>query len=142
MRNKRTSKPLKINELTSQLFEQKRIKNNILQAQVQNTWEKLMGNNVIKRTNKIFIKENKLIIKLTSAPLKNELNNSKKRKEIVVRYSLDEGINWSKPKIVYSGEAAYSSMTILKNGEIGLFFEKDNYTKNVFTSFSLDWLLN
>ncbi len=38
-----------------------------------------MGNNVIKRTNKIFIKENKLIIKLTSAPLKNELNNSKKR---------------------------------------------------------------
>ena len=79
MRNKRTSKPLKINELTSQLFEQKRIKNNILQAQVQNTWEKLMGNNVVKRTNKIFIKENKLIIKLTSAPLKNELNNSKKR---------------------------------------------------------------
>jgi hypothetical protein len=79
MRNNRTSKPLKINELTSQLFEQKRIKNNILQAQVQNTWEKLMGNNIIKRTNKIFIKENKLIIKLTSAPLKNELNNSKKR---------------------------------------------------------------
>ena len=79
MRNKRTSKPLKINELTSQLFEQKRIKNNILQAQIQNTWEKLMGNNIIKRTNKIFIKENKLIIKLTSAPLKNELNNSKKR---------------------------------------------------------------
>jgi len=79
MRNRRMSKPLKINELTSQLFEQKRIKNNILQAQVQNTWEKLMGNNIIKRTNKIFIKENKLIIKLTSAPLKNELNNSKKR---------------------------------------------------------------
>ena len=79
MKNKRISKPLKINELTSQLFEQKRIKNNILQAQIQNTWEKLMGNNVIKRTNKIFIKENKLIIKLTSAPLKNELNNSKKR---------------------------------------------------------------
>ncbi len=79
MINKRKSKPLKINELTSQLFKQKRIKNNILQAQIQNTWEKLMGNNVIKRTNKIFIKENKLIIKLTSAPLKNELNNSKKR---------------------------------------------------------------
>ena len=79
MKNKRMSKPLKINELTSQLFEQKRIKNNILQAQIQNTWEKLMGNNVIKRTNKIYIKENKLIIKLTSAPLKNELNNSKKR---------------------------------------------------------------
>ena len=62
MENKRTSKPLKINELTSQLFEQKRIKNNILQAQVQNTWEKLMGNNVIKRTNKIFIKEKREII--------------------------------------------------------------------------------
>jgi len=55
---------------------------------------------------------------------------------------LDEGKSWSKPKIVYSGEAAYSSMTILSNGKIGLFFEKDNYSKNAFTSFSLDWLLN
>ena len=72
----------------------------------------------------------------------SNINNLKERKEIVVRYSLDEGKNWSYPKKVYNGEAAYSSMTILKNGEIGLFFEKDNYTKNVFTSFSLDWLLN
>ena len=54
MKNKRTSKPLKINELTSQLFEQKRIKNNILQAQIQNTWEKLMGNNVISKARSRF----------------------------------------------------------------------------------------
>jgi sialidase-1 len=33
-------------------------------------------------------------------------------------------------------------MTILKNGEIGLFFEKDNYKSNVFTSFSLNWMIN
>lgn len=72
----------------------------------------------------------------------SNINNLKERKEIVVRYSLDEGKNWSYPKKVYNGEAAYSSMTILKNGEIGLFFEKDNYKSNVFTSFSLNWMIN
>ena len=37
-----------------------------------------MGNNVTKRTKNIFIKDSKLFIKISSSPLKNELNNSKK----------------------------------------------------------------
>ena len=31
-------------------------------------------------------------------------------------------------------------MTVLKNGDIGLFYEKNDYKENVFVSFSLDWL--
>ncbi len=67
-------------------------------------------------------------------------NSKKKRKNLTVRISYDEGKTWSKGKTVYTGASAYVSMTVLKNGDIGLFFEQDEYTKNPFISFSLEWL--
>lgn len=66
----------------------------------------------------------------------------KGRMNMSVRISYDEGKTWSAGKTVYAGSSAYSSMTVLANGDIGLFFEKDEYTENVFTSFSLEWLTN
>ena len=74
--------------------------------------------------------------------LLTNINNKKERKEIVLRYSIDEGRSWSNPKIIYNGEAAYSSMTVMENGSLGLFFEMDNYTKNVFTSISIKDVLS
>ncbi|MFK7845308.1 MAG: exo-alpha-sialidase [Rhodothermales bacterium] len=62
------------------------------------------------------------------------------RKNMTVRISYDEGQTWSAGKTIYPEGSAYSSLTILENGEIGLFFEKDDYKENVFTSFSLSWL--
>lgn len=64
----------------------------------------------------------------------------KGRKNMTVRISYDEGETWSEGKTIYEGGSAYSSLTILKNGDIGLFFEQDGYTKNPFVSFSLKWL--
>ncbi|NKI25817.1 exo-alpha-sialidase [Arenibacter sp. 6A1] len=64
----------------------------------------------------------------------------KGRQNMTVRVSYDEGKTWSEGKTIYTGGSAYSSMTILKNGDIGLFFEQDDYTKNPFVSFSLKWL--
>ena len=49
---------------------------------------------------------------------------------------------WSNPKLIYNGEAAYSSMTVMENGNLGLFFEMDNYTKNVFTSIPINEIIN
>ena len=66
--------------------------------------------------------------------------SEKGRTNMTVRISYDEGKTWSAGKTIYSGSSAYSSLTVLKNGDIGLFFEKDDYTENVFTSFSLKWL--
>lgn len=63
------------------------------------------------------------------------------RKNMTVRVSLDEGETWSEGKTIWPGSAAYSSLTILENGEMGLFFEKDDYSENVFVKFSLDWLM-
>lgn len=67
-------------------------------------------------------------------------NMKDERSNMTVRISYDEGLTWSEGKTIYPGSSAYSSLTILENGDIGLFFEKEGYTENVFVSFSLDWL--
>jgi len=67
-------------------------------------------------------------------------NMKKGRKNLTVRISYDEGQSWSKGKCIYPGSAAYSTLTVLANGDIGLVFEKDYYTENPFVSFSLEWL--
>ena len=67
-------------------------------------------------------------------------NSADSRENLSVRISYDEGETWSEAKTIYEGPAAYSDLTVLENGEIGVFFEADDYTRNLFTSFSLDWL--
>ncbi|SDD64748.1 sialidase-1 [Pricia antarctica] len=67
-------------------------------------------------------------------------NSVDERTNLTVRVSYDEGKTWSNGKTIYRGSAAYSSLTILDNGNIGVFFEKDDYTQNMFASFSLNWL--
>ena len=62
------------------------------------------------------------------------------RKNLTVRVSLDDGATWSTGRTVYAGSSAYSSMTVMDNGDVGLVFEKDDYTQNVFVRLSLDWL--
>jgi sialidase-1 len=62
------------------------------------------------------------------------------RENMTVSISSDEGKTWIQSKTIYAGSSAYSSMTILGNGDIGLFFEKDDYQENVFVSCSLEWL--
>lgn len=64
----------------------------------------------------------------------------KGRKNMTVKISYDEGETWSEGKTIYPGSSAYSSLTVLENGNIGLFFEKDEYKENPFVSFSLKWL--
>lgn len=66
--------------------------------------------------------------------------HEKGRTNLTVRVSYDEGLSWTEGKCIYPGGSAYSTLTVLDNGDIGLVFEKDNYTENPFVSFSLEWL--
>lgn len=68
-------------------------------------------------------------------------NNAQDRKNLTIRYSEDKGQSWSEGKIIYAGSAAYSDMSVLGNGQIGLFFERDDYSRNTFVKFSIDWLM-
>jgi len=33
-------------------------------------------------------------------------------------------------------------MTQLSNGNVGIFYEADNYTSNIFKSISIDWIMS
>lgn len=79
-----------------------------------------------------FDKKNRLIF--------SNAKSVKGRKNLAVRISYDDGKTWSEGKTIYEGGSAYSDLTVLENGEIGVFFEKDKYKENVFVSFSLEWL--
>ena len=67
-------------------------------------------------------------------------NSSSSRKNMTVRLSYDEGKTWPVQKTIYAGSSAYSDMTVMDNGDIGLVYEKDDYSYIVFDRFTLNWL--
>jgi len=58
-----------------------------------------------------------------------------------LQVSLDDGQTWISNKCVYNGSFAYSSLANMGNEEIGLLFERDDYTLISFLKTKLDWLL-
>ncbi len=68
----------------------------------------------------------------------NPASNS--RRNMTVRLSYDDGKTWPVKKTVYKASAAYSCLAVLPRGGIGLIYERDDYARITFTSFTLDWL--
>lgn len=66
------------------------------------------------------------------------------RRNVSVQMSSDEGATWGAPKTIYTGSSAYSSLTILPDGTIGIYYENgENSTYQMyFVRFSLNWLTN
>ena len=67
------------------------------------------------------------------------------RTHMTIKASFDECQTWSNSKLIYSGPSAYSCLTKLPNGNVGLFFESGEespYDKMVFTSFNPDELFS
>jgi sialidase-1 len=60
------------------------------------------------------------------------------RTHLTLKVSLDECQSWSDAKLIYAGPGAYSCLTKLPDGKIGMFFEagkKSAYEEMVFVSF-------
>lgn len=68
--------------------------------------------------------------------------SSSSRTNFTLRVSPDGGSNWPVARSLYAGSAAYSSICILPDKSIGVFFEKDNYTRMTFARVEADWLMN
>jgi sialidase-1 len=64
----------------------------------------------------------------------------KGRHHLTVRMSEDFGKSWPHARLVCEGSSAYSSLTALPNGEIGLLYERDDYKHLTFARFPLDWI--
>ena len=58
----------------------------------------------------------------------------------VVRLSYDDGITWPVAKKIPADFFAYSCLTPIKNSEIGLLYETENYREIAYTSFDIDWI--
>jgi len=78
MKSKRKSKLLSIKDLTSELYNSDKMRKGINEVEILNTWNKITNKQIQSRTKKLFVKENKLYIKVNSAPLRNELSNNRK----------------------------------------------------------------
>ena len=69
----RKSNELSLKEAIDQLLDTYRIRDRINEVRVKHSWEEFMGPVVAKRTTQIFISNKTLNIKVSSAPLKEEL---------------------------------------------------------------------
>ncbi|MFD7861021.1 exo-alpha-sialidase [Streptomyces sp. NPDC059783] len=62
------------------------------------------------------------------------------RKNLTVKMSCDNGKSWPIKKVVDAGASAYSTLTRLPDGRLGLLYERGNYEHITYASFDLKWL--
>ena len=71
-------------------------------------------------------------------------NNPKKRVNLTIRASTDNGRTWSGGRLLDARMCSYSCMTVLKDGRIGVLYEAEgagNVETLTFASFPLEWVL-
>jgi hypothetical protein len=73
------------------MFQQYRLTGKFREKRIINSWEKIMGSSISKRTSKVFMNNNILFVELTSAPLKNDLTLSKEK--IILLFEQEFGKN-------------------------------------------------
>lgn len=76
--------------------------------------------------------------------LLHSITNSMSRENVSVFVSYDEGRTWQDPVSLYRGPSVYSSLTVLSDGTIAAFIEKNPHgpCELWFQHFSFKWLLS
>lgn len=69
-------------------------------------------------------------------------NDSKKRKNMTIKYSTDNGNTWSQGKVLNPGFSAYSSLAQLDNNDLGILYEVNDYGDIAFSYLPIDWVLS
>lgn len=62
------------------------------------------------------------------------------RVRMTLRTSYDEGKTWPQSRLLYEGASAYSCLVALRDGEAGLIFERDDYSRITFARLARSWL--
>ena len=76
---KRSSKEEKLGDVVNQFIQTSGLSKKFTNHQVQVNFEKMMGPFLMKKVKKIFVKENKLYLKLESAAFKQEITMQKSK---------------------------------------------------------------
>lgn len=67
----------------------------------------------------------------------------KQRRNMTVKISYDDGKTWPHKRTIYDGPSAYSCLTVMPDGDIGLLYENGEespYEKISFIKFPLSWI--
>lgn len=75
----------------NQFLKEEHLEHTFKQKQLMSNWEHVMGKTIASRTTKIFFKDKTIFVKLSSAPLKQEMQNSKDKFLELVNAELGEG---------------------------------------------------
>ncbi|MBB74824.1 MAG: glycosyl hydrolase [Planctomycetaceae bacterium] len=62
------------------------------------------------------------------------------RQELTLRISYDEGHSWPVAHVLYAKAAAYSSLAVLPNREVGVLFERDDYSRISFATIGIEFV--
>ena len=84
------------------------------------------------------------IIRLSDGTLIHSLPNSKKRENVSIFVSTDEGQTWPYSKSICPGKSVYSSLAELPDGTIGAYIEENGGSDGIemwYMNFSRDWLM-
>jgi hypothetical protein len=68
-----------LKQVIEELIESYRLKDGLTTAKLVSSWEKIAGSYISERTEKIFVRGNKLFLKLNSPALKSELSFAKSK---------------------------------------------------------------
>ena len=66
--------------------------------------------------------------------------STKKREELTIRASYDDGKTWKHSRALHEGGSAYSCLCVLADETIGCLYEKDGYKRITFARFPLAWV--
>ncbi len=90
----RKSNEQSIKDVISDFIQSNHMKNKLIEINIINNWEKIVGVLIAKNTTKIYFFKNKLFIHIESAPLRNELNYSRSKiLELINKEAGEELIN-------------------------------------------------
>ena len=76
---KRENDIFKIKDLIPGMLKENKLQKGMDQLLVKEAWEDIMGKGVMTYTESVSLKKNTLIVKLTSAPLREELSYGKEK---------------------------------------------------------------
>lgn len=104
----------------------------------QTTWTELSGN----PTNGDMIRYTSVKDRFNKSRLLHSIPTASTRKNVTMFLSYDEGETWQPQRVIAPNTSAYSSITILPDGTIGVYLEEDGTApyKMYFLNFSLGWL--
>lgn len=80
---------VKLKDAIHQLLDTYKLKGKLTEQKLVDSWEKLMGHVIARHTTKVFIQDKKLIVKLDSSVLRQELSYAKTK--IITRLNEEIG---------------------------------------------------